>query len=291
MSQASQKCVLITGCSAGGIGAALAREFHRRGLRVFATGRNLAKLAEFSDTGIETIKLDVCSDESIKTAVTEVSKLTGGKLDYLVNNSGGGYHKALLDAEIPEAKKMFDVNFWATLAVTQAFAPLLIKSKGVIVNNASIAAICASPFQGIYNASKSATLTMGDVLRVEMAPFDVQVVTLMTGTVKTKFYDSSLMEHMEVPENSLYKPIEDKVNAVADGSWLAKWMDADEYARRTVGDLLKVKPAAHIYRGYYASQLWFLMSFMPHWLTEQIQFFLTGVMELKKKRGSGKKST
>jgi 1-acylglycerone phosphate reductase len=87
---AGQKTVLITGCSAGGIGDALARAFHKKGLRVFATARNLAKAENLKALGMEVIQLDVIDEESIKVAVKTVQEATRGKLDFLVNNSGGG---------------------------------------------------------------------------------------------------------------------------------------------------------------------------------------------------------
>lgn len=90
MSTISQRTVLITGCSKGGIGDALAQEFHRRGIRVLATGRNLSKLEHLKDFGIDTLALDVEDSESIKAAARAASELTGGKLDFLVNNSGMG---------------------------------------------------------------------------------------------------------------------------------------------------------------------------------------------------------
>ena len=86
----SRKTALVTGCSKGGIGDALAREFHAKGVRVLATGRNLSKLEHFNALGIETLQLDVENSESIKAAAKAASDLTGGKLDYLVNNSGMG---------------------------------------------------------------------------------------------------------------------------------------------------------------------------------------------------------
>ena len=86
----AQKTILITGCSAGGIGEALAISSHKRGLRVFATARNLAKVEKLKRLGMDVIQLDVVNDESIKQAVEKVRSMTGGTLDFLVNNSGGG---------------------------------------------------------------------------------------------------------------------------------------------------------------------------------------------------------
>ena len=81
---------LVTGCSKGGIGDALAAEFHQRGVRVFATARDLTKVQHLKDMGLDVLSLDVTSEESIAQAVAAVRKVTGGKLDFLVNNSGAG---------------------------------------------------------------------------------------------------------------------------------------------------------------------------------------------------------
>ena len=86
----SKRTALITGCSQGGIGDALAQEFHKKGFRVFAAARNLAKVQHLKALGIEVIPLDVVDEGSIKDAVEAVKKATGGALDVLVNNAGGG---------------------------------------------------------------------------------------------------------------------------------------------------------------------------------------------------------
>lgn len=92
----TSKSVLITGCSQGGIGDALAREFHAKGLRVFATVRNLAKIQHLKELGLEILQLDVTDDHSITQAVESVKAQTGGTLDILVNNSGGGMYMSWL---------------------------------------------------------------------------------------------------------------------------------------------------------------------------------------------------
>jgi 1-acylglycerone phosphate reductase len=80
--------VLITGCSAGGIGDALAQSFHQKGHRVFATARNLSKVEHLKSMGIETVQLDVVDVSSLKNAVASVDKATAGRLDVLINNAG-----------------------------------------------------------------------------------------------------------------------------------------------------------------------------------------------------------
>ena len=157
---ARQKSVLITGCSAGGIGSALAETFQERGYHVFATLRNLAKVSprlsaeaaktgENNSSGVTILQLDVLSPDSIAAAVASVKAATGGRgLDVLVNNSGQAQILPALDTDTDEARKIFDLNFWAPLAMVQAFAPLLIEAGGCLVNNASVSAYMPMPFSG-----------------------------------------------------------------------------------------------------------------------------------------------
>ena len=146
-----QKSVLITGCSAGGIGSSLVESFQKRSLLVFATARTAAKIAHFEKLpNVVLLTLDVTSASSIAAAVESVKSKTGGTLDYLVNNSGVVHVMPVLDTDIAVAKSLFDVNLWAVIAMTQAFAPLVIRAKGTIVNIGSINGLLTVPWMGKY---------------------------------------------------------------------------------------------------------------------------------------------
>jgi 1-acylglycerone phosphate reductase len=160
----SKRTVLITGCSEGGMGAALAIAFHEAGLHVYATARDLSKMTQLASLGIETFVLDIQSDSSIANCI---SKLSSRNLDILVNNAGASASMPISDLSLPEAKKIFDVNVWSQLAVTQAFLPLLLKSKGIIVNQTSVVSTTAVPFQSAYGASKAAMAMFSDSMRLE----------------------------------------------------------------------------------------------------------------------------
>lgn len=139
----SKKTVLITGCSEGGIGAALARAFKAKGYQyqVHATLRNPAKAGALGKIdGIEISTLDVTKPDSISQCVQYIETKTGGKLDVLVNNAGADLTMPLLDVSIEEAKALFELNVWAVLSLTQAFAPKLVKARGTVVNINSVAA-------------------------------------------------------------------------------------------------------------------------------------------------------
>jgi 1-acylglycerone phosphate reductase len=241
--------VLITGCSDGSLGAALAIAFHEAGLHVVATARNPAKLNQLEARGIETLTLDTLSDSSIAECVSKVTEL-----DILVNNAGSGYAMPVADVSIDEARKCFDLNVWSYIAVSQAFLPLLLKSKGTIVNQTSIASVCNLPFQAAYNASKAAMAAFSDTMRRELKPFGITVVDLKTGNVKTNFFGNQRnATPVVLPKGSIYEPAKDEVEKTLRGErYEGMGMPAEKWAKGVVHDLLKANPPSVIWRGTYA---------------------------------------
>ena len=149
------KCVLITGCSAGGIGSALVVAFQARGLSVFATGRDLSKLSHLKELpNVTLLPLSPTSAESVEAAVEKIKAITGSKLDYLVNNAGQTIIMPTLDFDIETAKNMYDINVWGTVRVTQAFSDLIIAAKGTIVNICSISTSVNTPWMGEWACHK-----------------------------------------------------------------------------------------------------------------------------------------
>lgn len=148
----TRKTILITGCTAGGIGGGLAEVFLEKGYHVFAGLRTPSKASPTlsKSAHVTILTLDVLRTESIKSAVERVTFETGGKLDILLNNSGGNLILPGLDAPIDRAKEMFDLNFWAPVAMIQAFAPLLIKARGTIVNNTSANSVVPMPLMSEF---------------------------------------------------------------------------------------------------------------------------------------------
>ncbi|PQE10300.1 hypothetical protein CJF32_00000857 [Rutstroemia sp. NJR-2017a WRK4] len=282
------KTVLITGCSEGGIGDALAQVFHRKGLRVFATARNLSKIEHLKKMGLETLPLDVTDAASIKAAVESIKSITGGTLDILVNNSGGGYAMPLLDADLSVAKQLFDLNVFAVVSVTQAFSPLLIASKGTILNIGSILGIAPMYWQGYYNASKAAIAMLTNQLRLELAPFDVKVILEITGGVKTKFFDNQ--PSVTLPESSVYAPAKEIVEKAASGANVEKnAVDRMVYAEKVIGNVLKKNPQTHHLAGGSAWQIWFLGTFFWHTIWDTVLQSYGNIPELKRRVKAAKK--
>jgi 1-acylglycerone phosphate reductase len=242
----SKRTVLITGCSDGGLGSALAIAFHEAGLHVYATARDGTKMKSLASLSIECLPLDVLSDSSISECVCKLSSL-----DILVNNAGGGYAMPVSDLSIIAAKKLFDLNVWSYLAVMQAFLPLLLESKGLIVNQTSAASVTTVPFQSAYNASKAAMAMFSDSQRLELEPFGIKVVDLKTGTVETNFWNNVKdTTTTTLPRNSIYQPAKETVeNTLRGGAFEGIGEPVEKWAKLVVQDLLKKNPPPVIWRG------------------------------------------
>ncbi|KAG9237400.1 hypothetical protein BJ875DRAFT_156366 [Amylocarpus encephaloides] len=243
-----KRTVLITGCSDGGLGAALAIAFHNAGLHVYATARTPSKMSHISSLGIETLVLDVLSDTSIASCVAKLPSL-----DILVNNAGAGYTVTVTDIDIAKAKKLFDLNVWSYIAVANAFLPLLMRSKngGMIINNTSIVSEVALPFQAAYNASKAAVSMFSQIQRLELATFNITVVELKTGVVVSNFLASKEVAlPSTVPEESIWVKAKEEVErGLRQDSMVGTGIEAGKWARGVVGDVLKTSPPPVIWRG------------------------------------------
>ena len=264
---ARPKTVLITGCSDGGIGSALATAFQRRGYIVFAGVRNHQKASALASLpNVTVVTLDVTDKHSIAQAVQVVHEQTGDKgLDVLVNNAGQGVSVPLVDADLDNGRKLFEVNFWAVLAMIQAFTPMLVQSKGTIVNISSLGAIIHYPYVGLYNCSKAAVTMASDTLRLELQPLGVNVLTAMVGMVRSRFHDN--LPPVVLPEDSFYRPVEKWIRATTqvEENMDKHQMPIDKFAEELVGDILGGK-TGHIYKGGMSSTLRLFKWLMPTWM-------------------------
>lgn len=247
--------VLITGCSDGGLGSALALVFHAAGHRVFATARNPTKLSNVKAAGIETLTLDVLSDSSIEKCVAEVRQLTGGNLDILVNNAGANYFTPLVDASIPEGKNLFDLNVWSNLATIQAFLPQLLKSTrgGLIVNHTSVSSVISPPFTALYGASKAALAMTTVALRAELSPFGVKVVELKSGSTQSNINDNQPTPKPAVSSTSLYYSARDWLDNLMSGKpFMEGALPADVWAKKVLAALSQRNPPNTVWVGAFA---------------------------------------
>ena len=232
--------------------------FSHSGLRVFATARNPATISDLSDIGIETLSLEVHKPASISALKDSIEKRTSGALDMLVNNAGRNYTIPALDVDFDEVQDLFDINVFSVMRMCQAFSPLLIRAKGMIVHIGSLSGFMPHVFGSPYNASKAALHSYTNCLRVELAPLGVRVVLVYTGGVQSRI---ARIER-ELPKDSLYIPAnEGYIKRMSHTQQNA--MDTDVYAKSVVNQLLKKKPKPWIWEGSYIWLMWFFWTCMP----------------------------
>ncbi|GKT55141.1 IBR finger domain protein [Colletotrichum tofieldiae] len=262
----ARKTILITGCSDGGLGSALALAFSKAGWRVFATARNPSKLKQCTAAEIETLQLDVKSESSISTCVSQVAELTDGSLDALLNNAGAGYSMPLMDATMEKTRDVFDLNVISLISVTQAFLPLLMKcsssSGSMVINNTSISSVGGMPWQVVYNSSKAAAASITAGMRLELAPFGIKVVDLKTGTVTSNFLDN--LPPAVLPPDSVYGIARKEVERVMAAESIRKeGTSADVWAEAVVKELTKANPKPCLWKGANCFFVWFVSTFFP----------------------------
>lgn len=259
------KTILITGCSSG-IGKALALEAKQQGYRVFATARKEADLAQLQQLGLETIALEMTNPDSVKQAVLQLQQ-QAGRLDILVNNAGFGAMGPVLDAGAEALRAQFEVNVFAVMDLTQACLPLLLESKGLVVNIGSVSGILTTPFAGVYCASKAALHSLSDALRIELAPLGVRVLTVRTGAIDTGFANRATLEAEQLlkPE-SLWWSMREGVMLRANASQKQP-TSAESFAKSLVLELNKADCNGMVGIGHGAVTLPLLARLLPQkWL-------------------------
>ena len=179
-----KKVALITGASSG-IGFDTAIELKKKGYIIYGAARRLDRLKKLEEQGINIIALDVTNEESmVKCVETIIAK--EGRIDVLVNNAGYGSFGAIEDVSMEEARRQVEVNIFGLARMTQLVLPSMRANKfGRIINISSMGGKMHTAFGGWYHATKFAVEGFSDCLRIEVAPFGIDVVVVEPGGIKT----------------------------------------------------------------------------------------------------------
>jgi NAD(P)-dependent dehydrogenase (short-subunit alcohol dehydrogenase family) len=172
---------LVTGANRG-LGKAFVEELLSRGVaRVYAAARN-PDTVDFDDDRVIPVRLDVTKPDDVRAAASRCADVA-----VLINNAGAMLRTPLLAAaDLSAARSEMETNYFGTLAMCRAFAPVLAHSDGgAIVNVLSVASWLASPFNGSYGASKSAEWALTNAIRVELRASGILVVGVHAGWIDT----------------------------------------------------------------------------------------------------------
>ena len=210
-----EKVTVITGTSSG-IGFETALAFAREGYYTYATMRDTSKGDKIKETSqkenlkIEVLELDVDKEDSVKIAIKQILDQKQ-RIDVLVNNAGWGIWGCVEDVSIDEFKAQFETNFFGIIRLIQEVGPTMRKQgSGTIVNISSYAGRIGFPVSPAYSSSKFAMEGLSESLRLEMAPFGVNVIIIEPGIVDTNFFKPMKMAKKSESDIT-YKDVTDKI--------------------------------------------------------------------------------
>jgi NAD(P)-dependent dehydrogenase (short-subunit alcohol dehydrogenase family) len=222
-----QKVAIVTGCSSG-IGHEISLILARNGFPTYATMRNLQKgsdlksIAEDEKLPLHFAQLDVTDENSVKKAIQTIHD-EAGRIDILVNNAGYGLTGAFEDLSLDEIKTQYETNVFGLIRTTQSVLPIMRKQRsGLIVNISSGAGRFGFPTGSAYVSTKFAVEGLTESMSYELEPFDIKVILIEPGVIKTNFFNSSVLAKKSQDPNSPYatlmKGMEDSVDKMMENA-------------------------------------------------------------------------
>ena len=220
------KRVLITG-AASGLGAELARRYASAGYAVCVADLQQEAgekvVTELRGMGSDSFfySLNVTSDEQWQALVNEVQQRWGG-IDCIINNAGVAASGYIEDLPMKDWQWVMDINLMGVVRGCYYFTPILRKTKGCIINIASMAGLVHAPTMSAYNASKAAVVALSETLKVELIEDGINV-----SVVCPAFFRTNLGSTMR----STIPNIQNSLNKLMDGSGITAADVADQVYR------------------------------------------------------------
>lgn len=181
MQTLENKVILITGANRG-IGKSLVKAALEKGAgKIYATSRDISKMPAFGDNRVIPLKLDITNPTQIKEVATQASDV-----QILINNAGILDAGTILEGEMDSIERNMDVNYYGSVNMMKAFAPVLEKNPpSRIINITSIVAYSPLPRIAGYSASKAALLSATYSARIELAKKNITVHAVNPGAIDT----------------------------------------------------------------------------------------------------------
>lgn len=271
-----KKSILITGCSSG-IGLCAAETLSKRGYRVFATTRKDSDVERLNSQGLESLKLDINDSNSIKIALEEILKRTGGTLDALFNNAGYVQAGAVEDLSRDAIRAQFETNVFGPIELTAQVVPIMRKQGyGRIIQNSSMLGEVTIPFVGAYNASKFALDGFTHTLRQELKRSPIQISIIAPGPITSKlrenakqYFNHDLIKASN-PYEHAYKKIEQRYSENTSARDLRISLSPDAVVKDLIHALESKNPKTHYYTGGSAKIFSLLRRLLPEQMLDWI---------------------
>jgi len=198
------KVILITGASSG-IGRESAKLLAAEGNIIYVAARRLERMKELDSPNVHLLAMDLSDDDSMVAGINTIMAKEG-RIDVLLNNAGYGSYGALEDVPISEARYQFEINIFGLARLIQLVLPYMRpRRSGTIINISSIGGKIGEPHGSWYHATKFAVEGLSDSLRMELHQFNINVVIIEPGAIKTE-WTRIAMDHLEkVSGKTAYK--------------------------------------------------------------------------------------
>lgn len=190
MGKLEGKIAVVTG-GGSGIGRAIAVRYAKEGANVIIVGRRESALKETSelDSKISYVVGDITDSNAIKNIIKKVNEKYNGQLDILVNNAGWCPVKPIVEMTIKDYDEAFSLDVRALVEMTIATLPLILKSKGNIINLSSVGATHRSVNLSMYQGAKAAVENFTRVWALELADKNVRVNAISPGAIRTDIWN------------------------------------------------------------------------------------------------------
>jgi len=198
------KVVVITGSNRG-IGKSITEVFAENGANIIACSRSISpesrkwmiNLESKFNISINTVELDLSDEKSVKDSIKQIFSISK-KIDVLVNNAGVASGALFQMTPISELRKIFEINFFSQILLSQGIAKIMIRNKsGSIINLASTAAFIADPGTLAYGSSKSAFARATQSMSNELGIFNIRVNAIAPGVTKTDMFKQMSSDAIE----------------------------------------------------------------------------------------------
>lgn len=253
----SRKTAVVTGASSG-IGRETAERLAGKGLNVIAAARRLDRLEELRSRSANIVprQVDLSKVEEVETFCRELSRLPE-PVSVLINNAGYSIRGALEDVPPEAVRRVFQVNVFSLIRVTQACLPGMRKArKGRIINLSSMAGKFAFPMSGVYAATKYAVEAITDALRIEVRPFGIRVVAIRPGFTATEFNEvaTRMTGDLMARTDPDYKPLYETSGATVGKMFVNATVPGPEVIADLIMEALESDSPRAVYSGSFLSE-------------------------------------
>ena len=242
-----KKVILITGASSG-MGKEAAKTLIEQGHTVYTVARRIDQMQHLKAIGGFPIQMDITNEADIQSIVDTIVQKEG-KIDILWNNAGYGLLGTVEDVPLSEARKQFEVNLFGLASITQKIIPYMREAKsGTIINTSSMAGKMYTPMGAWYHATKHAIEGFSDCLRLELTPFNINVVVLEPGVIETEFGEVAVKNISQYSAKGAYSAMTEKVIKAAQKLYTEGYGSKSRVIAKTIARIVAKKKPKTRYR-------------------------------------------